>query len=177
VGGDHPVPERHRPRQLDLAVVTLLRGRRGTEYAVGNHVNNEICTWLSPTSSLFMQASSSELNLERFYRAVSINTPFELAVVNASHIRQHPAALHRCSYQGRAGRKQQPDDYLEAPHADRGHWADYMDVPLGEASENYEVDILNAAKTAVLRTLTSTTPSVVYTAPSRTPILARRPHR
>lgn len=43
-----------------------------------------------------------------------------------------------------------------------GGWNDYVDVPLGEDTEAYEVDIYNGSN--VVRTLTSTTPSVVYTA-------------
>jgi hypothetical protein len=44
-----------------------------------------------------------------------------------------------------------------------GAWRDLVDVPLNEASEAYEVDVLDGAG-EVVRTLPSTTPSVVYTA-------------
>jgi hypothetical protein len=37
-------------------------------------------------------------------------------------------------------------------------------VPLGETSESYSIDIYNALGTTVLRTLTSSTTSVTYTA-------------
>ncbi len=43
-------------------------------------------------------------------------------------------------------------------------WADGTDVPLGEASERYEVDIRNAANTATLRTISSSSPVATYTA-------------
>jgi len=48
-----------------------------------------------------------------------------------------------------------------------GEWRDSVDVPLGEATEQYEIEVLNGAST-VLRTLTSTTQSVSYTATQQT---------
>jgi hypothetical protein len=36
--------------------------------------------------------------------------------------------------------------------------------PLGEAAERYEVDIRNAANTATLRTISTTSPTAIYTA-------------
>jgi hypothetical protein len=44
-----------------------------------------------------------------------------------------------------------------------GEWRDLVDVPLNEASEAYAVDVLNGAG-QVVRTLDSTSPSVIYTA-------------
>ncbi len=48
-----------------------------------------------------------------------------------------------------------------------GDWRDLVDVPLNEASEAYEVDVLDGAG-AVVRTLSSTSPSVTYTAADQT---------
>jgi len=42
------------------------------------------------------------------------------------------------------------------------------DVPLGEASQAYEVDIRNAGDTATLRTITAATPTASYTAALQT---------
>ena len=44
-----------------------------------------------------------------------------------------------------------------------GELTDGVDVPLSEATESYEVDILDAPGGNVLRTLSTTTPSVLYT--------------
>jgi hypothetical protein len=43
---------------------------------------------------------------------------------------------------------------------------DTVEVPLGEAEERYEIDILDSA--AVKRTLTATTPATTYTAAQQT---------
>jgi hypothetical protein len=44
-----------------------------------------------------------------------------------------------------------------------GEWRDLVDVPLNEASEAYEVDVLDGAG-QIVRTLSSTSPSVIYSA-------------
>lgn len=41
-------------------------------------------------------------------------------------------------------------------------------MPLGEAAERYEIDIRNAANTATLRTLSTTSPGATYTAAEQT---------
>ena len=47
-----------------------------------------------------------------------------------------------------------------------GGWTDGSDVPLGEESERYEVEILNGA--VVVRTLVSTVPTVMYSSADQT---------
>jgi hypothetical protein len=44
-----------------------------------------------------------------------------------------------------------------------GEWRDLVDAPLNEASEVYEVDVLDGAG-QIVRTLSSTIPSVIYSA-------------
>lgn len=44
-----------------------------------------------------------------------------------------------------------------------GAWRELVDAPLNEASESYEIDVLDQGAT-VLRTLTSSSPNVTYTA-------------
>jgi hypothetical protein len=48
-----------------------------------------------------------------------------------------------------------------------GEWRDLVDVTFNEASEAYEVDVLDGAG-QVIRTLSSTGPSVVYAAADQT---------
>lgn len=43
-----------------------------------------------------------------------------------------------------------------------GEWRDYVDIPLGEASEKYEIDVLDGGN--VVRTLIVTTPEAAYSA-------------
>ena len=48
-----------------------------------------------------------------------------------------------------------------------GEWRDLVDVPLNEASEAYEVDVIDGAGT-VVRTFSSPNPTVTYTAADQT---------
>jgi hypothetical protein len=48
-----------------------------------------------------------------------------------------------------------------------GEWRDLVDVPLNEASEAYEVDVLDGAG-QVVRTLSTSIPSVTYLAADQT---------
>ena len=48
-----------------------------------------------------------------------------------------------------------------------GAWRDSVDVPLNETSEAYEVDVFDGTG-AVLRTLTSASPALTYTAADQT---------
>jgi hypothetical protein len=50
-------------------------------------------------------------------------------------------------------------------------------VPLEEAAERYAIDIRNAANTATLRTISSTSPVTTYTAAEQPPTSARRRRR
>ena len=47
-----------------------------------------------------------------------------------------------------------------------GHWADSQDVPLGEFSESYEIDVMSGS--TVKRTITATTQTATYTAAQAT---------
>jgi hypothetical protein len=47
-----------------------------------------------------------------------------------------------------------------------GGWRSNAEVPLGEVSESYEIEILNSA--AVVRILATTSPIVIYTATQQT---------
>jgi hypothetical protein len=48
-----------------------------------------------------------------------------------------------------------------------GEWRDLVDVPLNESSEAYEVDVLDGTG-QVIRTLSSSSPSVTYSAADQT---------
>ena len=55
---------------------------------------------------------------------------------------------------------------MEAPHRIGGDSWDSVEVPLGEDAERYEIDILDGSD--VVRTLSATSPTAVYTAAQQT---------
>ena len=142
----------------------LLRGRRGTEWAMDAHQVGEVVLVLDP-AALTRTSSLDEVGLARFYRAVSIGSdpslPAAVAFTNEAASLAPYAPVHvQGSRNGRGG-----DLTITWVRRARysGEWRDLVGGPLNEASEAYEVDVLDGAS-QVVRTLSSTSPSVVYAA-------------
>lgn len=149
----------------------LLRGMKGTEWAVGLHQTGDTFVLLD-TSLRRISDAFSDLDVSRTFRPVSIgnqfdsgsNRPFTDAGVSLKplspvYVRGEEDGdqnriirwYRRSRLDGLAGR----DTYDPAP-------------PLGETTERYEVDILNAAGDTVLRTISATTEQASYTAAQQT---------
>jgi Putative phage tail protein len=145
----------------------LLRGRRGTEWAMSTHQVGEAVLVLDPVA-LSRTSSLDEVGLARFYRAVSIGSdpslPAAVAFTNTAASLKPYAPVH---VQGsRNGGGDLTITWVRRTHYS-GDWRDLVDVPLNEASEAYEVDVLDGTG-QVLRVLSSATPSVVYAAADQT---------
>jgi hypothetical protein len=138
----------------------LLRGRRGTEWAMGTHQVGEMVLVLVP-ASLIRVSSLDEVGLARFYRAVSIGSdpslPEAVAFTNQAASLRPYAPVHIKGSRNGGG-----DLTITWIRRTRysGEWRDLVDVPLHEVTEAYEVDVLDGA--GVGRTLSSTSPSVTY---------------
>jgi len=149
----------------------LLRGMKGTEWAVGLHQAGDTFVLLD-TSLRRVSDGFANLDVSRTFRPVSIGNQFDsgsnrpftnngvsLKPLSPVYVRgeEDPDQnrilrwYRRSRLDGLAGR----DTYDPAP-------------PLGETTERYEVDILNAAGDTVLRTLSATTEQASYTAAQQT---------
>jgi hypothetical protein len=148
----------------------LLRGLKGTEHNIGLHQAGD--TFVKLDSAIHrIEDDQTDIGVNRTIRAVSIGNPFDAAgdrVFANTGVSLKPLApvYHR-------GEEDADDNRIlkwwRRSRADGLAGRDGIaDPPLGEASERYEIDILNAAGTAVLRTLTSTIQEVVYTAAQQT---------
>jgi hypothetical protein len=151
-------------RDLEVdGVSKLLRGRRGTEWAMSTHQAGEVVLVLDP-ATLSRVSSLDEVGLSRLYRAVSIGSdpslPAAIAFTNEAASLKPYAPVHISGSRNGGG-----DLTITWVRRTRysGEWRDLVDVPLNEASEAYEIDVLDGAGQAV-RTLSSTSPSVVYPA-------------
>lgn len=140
----------------------LLRGRLGTEAAIGTHVANERFIVLGIKGTLRLNEGASAINVQRYYKAVSFNSARRrsgsYAVTNTAVGLKPYAPVHLF------GNRQTNNDWsLRWTRRTRvdGTWRANVDTALGEATESYEIDIMNGA--TVKRTLTSTTPTVTYT--------------
>jgi hypothetical protein len=115
-------------------------------------------------STLTRVSGLDEVGIKRFYRTVSIGSdpslPDAIGFVNEAASLQAYAPLHIQGSRNAAGD-------LTIIWARRircgGAWRDLGDAPLNEAGEAYEVDALEGTG-AFLRSLTSASPTLTYTA-------------
>jgi hypothetical protein len=148
----------------------LLRGRRGTEWAMSTHVAGDRFVALSSATVALEAATSAEWNLARLYRAVT----FGALLTDAANIPFTDTAVAQKCYapvQLGGGRDAAGNLTLKWTRRTRtgGAWNDSSDVPLGEDSENYVIEIYASSAYATLkRTLTATTNTVSYSAANQT---------
>jgi hypothetical protein len=136
---------------------TLLRGRRGTEWATGAHSANERFVLLEASTVLAVTTPLAERTLARIYRATPIGGSLaqslqrELTWTAASLMPYAP-----CGIEGaRAG---SPQDWtITGVFRTRlgGEWMDYHDAHQGETIEDYELDIAIAGSPSAF-TITAT---------------------
>lgn len=140
----------------------LLRGRCGTEWAVGSHAAGEQFFLLNGAVQK-LDMPPSMIGLSRLYKGVSVGDslgatdaqaftyagialrPYAVAHITASRTSGGDISVHWIR-RGRNG----------------GEWRDYVDVPLGESFERYEVEILSSSSVKCLLTVSS--PEATYTA-------------
>lgn len=149
----------------------LLRGRQGTEWAMGLHAAGERFVLLNSATTYLMESASSEYNLSRQYRGVAISGFLDDAVTISftnTAVAEKPYAPVLLG----GGRNAANDVLLRWTRRTRigGGWGDYTDVPLGEASEAYVVEVYSSGTYATLKRTISgiTSPTTTYTAAQQT---------
>jgi len=142
----------------------LKRGRRGTEWAVGDHAAGQPFLLLDRVGNVDMGAS--DLGTDLSFKAVTGGRdttsafPIPVAFTGASLKPYAPAQVDAVKDPGTG------DWTIDWVRRSRtgGAWTSGTSIPLGEASEQYEVDILNGSG-AVVRTYSGlTSPTVTYDA-------------
>lgn len=149
-----------------LRMTDWLRGRFGTEWAASLHQPGDAMVLLTDPDLAWIGMDSASIGMPRDYRGItagrSIDTdtnrsesydgvnlkPLSPVYLNGSI---NPSTLDLALTWIRRGRV--------SPG-----WRNGVDVPIGEASESYEVDIYDGAGyTTIKRTLTATSATVAYT--------------
>ena len=149
----------------------LLRGRFGTEWTMGLHAVGDAIILLDSADIEAMAMDSSQIGASLLYRAITngrdlstdINRAFTYNGVNLKPL--SPILLN-------GSRDQISGDWTllwtRRSRIDT-EWRDYVDAPLGEASEQYQLDIYDSGSyTTVKRTITATTPTASYSAADQT---------
>lgn len=152
----------------------LLRGRRGTGYAMSGHAAGDRVVLLVSATIRDLRIESSVIGVERTYRAVSIgdtlsNTPDTPATINAERLKPWaPVDL-------RAARDIATGDITltwkrRTRLACRFTGTGGINVPLGEDSEAYVVQVMDSGSFAtVIRTINVTGPATAaYSAADQT---------
>lgn len=142
----------------------LLRGRRGTDVYIEDHVAGEIFLLLEQPAAGAILLGLSEMNQVRYYKGVGFNTLFEDADLetrtNTGRDLKPWAPVHVAGVEDSAGNI---DLTWERRTRINGALLDDVgEVPLNEEFEAYEIDILSSPGGTVLRTLDATTTAISY---------------
>jgi hypothetical protein len=144
----------------------LLRGRRGTEGAINTHVIGDRFVLLTPATVKRIPQVTDDINKTRLYKMVT--SAASLSSAPAQSFTNLGAGLKPYA-PVQIGGGSDASGNLTITWARRtrisGEWRDIVDVPLGEASEAYEVDVMDASFSTVKRTIGGlTSPVAVYSA-------------
>lgn len=147
----------------------LLRGRFGTEVFMNSHSIGDQFILIDFDTAKRVSMVDADINILKFYRGVTIGMLLQSAITRgfantAAGLKPYAPCFVLGARDG--------SDNLTITWTRRARfgaeWLDGDDVPLAEASEEYEVDILDSSGT-VVRTLDGlTTASASYTAAQQT---------
>ena len=147
----------------------FLRGRRGTEWAVGTHAIGDQFVLLESGDLIRPDTAATEINSARYYKMPSFGTHLtDAAEITYTHQSVGKKPLSPVHISGRRHAPATNDWTVSWVRRGRldWEWRDYVETPLGEATESYEIDIMSGS--TVKRTLTASTQSVTYTAAQQT---------
>lgn len=149
-----------------LRMTDWLRGRFGTEWAASLHQSGDAIVLLTDPDLAWVGMDSGSIGLAREYRGITAGRAIDTddnrsETYNAVNLQPlSPVYLN--------GSRHPSTRDWELSWTRRGRvspdWRSSVDVPLGEASEAYEVEIYDGSGYAtVKRTLSASTPAVAYT--------------
>lgn len=150
----------------------LLRGGRGTEWAMTAHAVSERCVLLREAGMRRIFMENNELGISKYYKGVTIGRP--LSSAESELFTDNAVGLKPFSpFDLRASRD--ASNNITFTWQRRTRLGVRMigllgiSLPLGEETEAYEIDIFSSsAYTAVLRTISAATATAGYTAAEQT---------
>lgn len=143
----------------------LLRGQRGTEWAMAGHAVGEPVVLLRAQGLRYVTIDLPSVGAARYYKGVTrgkalSSAASEAFTCQAVSLRPLPPVDVRCTVTAAN------EISLAWRRRTRraGAFLATSGTPLGEASESYSVDVVRVSDGAVLRTIAASTPAAVYTA-------------
>lgn len=147
----------------------LLRGRLGTEQKMSGHRIGERFVLLSSSTLGKLTIPSSDWFQTRLFRVGPATLPMTNSLYQDKQVNcQGIAALPLSPSHVRGVRDDSGNltiSWIRRTRSD-GIWKDYVDVPLGEKSEVYEIEVMNGE--TVKRTLRTTVSTAYYSASDQT---------
>jgi hypothetical protein len=146
----------------------LLRGRRGTEHVIGSSHAGDIFVVLTPTTLARIILQSTEIGASRVYKGVSVGASYYGTGTDETFTGYGVALIPFSPCSPAAERTTDGDILISWTRRSRfgQTMMSGVDIPLGETSEAFQVDIVEehspSSPATVLRTLTSSTTSVRY---------------
>lgn len=140
---------------------TFWRGDKGTEWATVLHAANDYFVLMTDPDLAFIGMPTDSIGQPRDYRSVTAGADIDSAT--SASFTYDAVNLEALSGVHPKGVRSAGDLTVTWQRRTRvgGAWRDYVDASLGEELQAYEVDIMQGA--VVKRTLTASTPSVLYT--------------
>lgn len=140
-----------------FTISKFIRGGRGTEQHTGTHTSGETFVLLDPAKANRFPEDSADVGVEHLYKEITFNQLFDdvtpTAFTNTGISEKPYSPVHLRGV--RATNNDLTIDWIRRARTN-GEWLDAIDVPLGETTEDYEVDILDAPGGTVVRTITTT---------------------
>jgi len=145
----------------------LLRGRKGTEWAMSTHEIGESCVYFHSDFIKFHGLTPSDNGYPLWFRPVSLG-PLGMTGAPQQFTPQmrHLMPLSADHVTGERDGAENLTVTWTPRGRIAGEWDDLSETPVGEVVESYEVDITDGED--VLRTIASSTPSVGYSAAEQT---------
>jgi hypothetical protein len=142
----------------------LLRGRKGSDYATGDHAAGDVFVMLNLDKMVFVTMDVEDKDQRVQFRATSVGMPVSSFTLTEKNVRLRnlqPLSVQHVSG-SRDGSGNLTVGWIRRTRFG-GEWQDGGDVPLGESSEEYEVDVYDGS--VIVRTTTGLTSSTwTYTA-------------
>lgn len=146
----------------------FIRGERGTEWATGMHESGDYFILLDDPDLIFMGAAIEIIGTELDYRAVTSGAsvdsasdqPFAYQGVNLECLSPiYPVG-------SRDGSENFIGSFTRRSRLSSSWWTTGVEAPVGEATEAYEIDVMDGA--TVRRTIAVSSPAFTYSAADQT---------
>lgn len=147
----------------------ILRGRKGTEWAMSGHYANEPFVLLEASKFVRLDQQYADFEQLRLYKPVTVGhslsqtSPQEFTLEGNSKKPLAPVHLSAT----RDGSDNITINWVRRTRID-GEWRDLVDAGLGEAAESYEVEIYNTSFSSLKRTISVSAQTASYTAAQQT---------